>query len=110
MREIDFAAVDAARKTLGLDAYATLEEIRSAYKKLAAEHHPDRLAAAPEADRAASETRFMEISAANDLLSEYVGRYLYSFKEDDVKRSLIDPATRAHLKRYYDGQYGQLDI
>ncbi len=114
MREIDFAAVEAARKTLGLDAFATLEEIRSAYKKLAAEHHPDRHAAGPpgsgEADRARSEARFMEISAAHDLLNEYVGRYLYSFKEDDVKRSLIDPATRAHLKRYYDGQYGQLDL
>lgn len=110
MRQFDFQAVDAARRTLGLDAYATLDEIRSAYKKLAAEHHPDRHAGSADPDRAGSEARFMEISAAHDLLNEYVGRYLYSFKEDDVKRSLIDPATRAHLKRYYDGQYGQLDF
>ncbi len=110
MRQIDFAAIDAARKALNLDAYATLEEIRSSYKKLAAEFHPDRHASAPDADRLKAEARFQEISNAHDLLGDYVARYLYSFKEDDVRRSLIDPATRAHLKRYYDGQYGSLDI
>ncbi len=110
MKQLDFAAVDAARRTLGLDAYASLEEIRTAYKKLAAEWHPDRFASAPDAERIQAETRFQEISAAHDLLTEYVSRYLYSFKEDDVKRSLIDPATRQHLKRYYDGMYGSLDI
>lgn len=110
MRPIDFAAIDAARKALGLDNYASLEEIRSAYKKLAAEWHPDRHASAPDADRLKAEARFQEVAAAHDLLNEYVSRYLYSFKESDVPRSLIDPATRAHLKRYYDGQYGQLDI
>lgn len=110
MRELDFAAVDAARQTLGLDRYATLEEIRTAFKKLAAEWHPDRHAASPEPYRLKAEARFQEVSAAHDLLSEYVSRYLYSFKEEDVKRSLIDPATRQHLKRYYDGLYGSLDI
>ena len=107
---MDFEAIDAARKTLDLDAHATLEEVRSAYKKLAAECHPDRFASAPEADRAAAEDRFKQISHANDLITRYVERYCYSFKDDDVRRALMDPAVRAHLKRYYDGQYGSLDI
>ena len=108
---MDFSAIDAARRALGLDAYATLEEVRAAYKKLAAEHHPDRHAAAPDAAaRAQAEARFKEISHAHDVLTRYCERYCYSFKEDDVRRSLMDPDVRAHLKRYYDGQYGQLDI
>jgi DnaJ-class molecular chaperone len=103
---IDFQAIDEARKTLGLDSFASQEEIRSAYKKLAAELHPDRHASSTPEARAAAEERFKKVSHANDVLTEYCARYLYSFKEDDVKRSLVDPETRAHLKRYYDGMWG----
>lgn len=102
---MDFATIDGARITLGLDSHATLEEVRAAYKRLAAEWHPDRHAGSPEA-----EERFKQITHAHDLLTEYCARYCFSFKEDDVRRTLMDPGVRAHLKRYYDGQYGSLDI
>lgn len=105
MHHMDFATIDAARQVLGLDAHASLDEIRSSYKRLAAEWHPDRHAGSHEV-----EERFKQITHAHDLLAEYCARYCYSFKEDDVRRTLMDPGVRAHLKRYYDGQYGSLDI
>ena len=108
MIPLDFKSIDEARKTLGLDAYAALEEIRAAYKKLAAEHHPDRHAGPDvhENDRKAAERRFQEISHAHGVLADYCSRYRFSFKEDDVRRMAVDPATREHLKRYYDGLWG----
>jgi curved DNA-binding protein CbpA len=52
-------------KTLGVSKTATAEEIRSAYRKLAKETHPDLNPGNAEAER-----RFKEISAANDILGD----------------------------------------
>ena len=38
----NFKQIDEARKLLGLDETATLEEIKKAYRKKAMEFHPDR--------------------------------------------------------------------
>lgn len=106
--ELSFESVDAARKVLELDEYASAAEIRDAFKRLAVAHHPDR---AGEADRAAAEERFKALSGAQDLLLRYIERYRYSFKESAVRRCLMDAQTREYLKRYYDGLWGgKLDI
>ncbi len=52
-------------ETLGLSRSATDKEIRSAYRKLARKHHPD----VNPNDRA-SETRFKEVNAAYEVLSD----------------------------------------
>ena len=56
---------------LGVSAHASLDEIRSAWKKLAAEHHPDKLIAAgmPEEFIQAATNRLARINHAYDLLS-----------------------------------------
>lgn len=106
--ELSFESIDAARKVLGLDEYASQSEIREAFRRLAAEHHPDRAAGG---ERAAAEEQFKVLSHAQDLLLKYLERYRYSFKETDVRRSLMDSQTREYLKRYYDGLWGgKIDI
>ena len=52
-------------ETLGVARAATEKDIRSAYRKLARQHHPD----VNPGDKAA-EARFKEINAANDVLSD----------------------------------------
>lgn len=58
--------LDSAYKVLGLTADATDDELRRAYRRLALEHHPDRVAVLGEDVRRAAEKKFQEINAAKE--------------------------------------------
>ena len=60
--------VESAYKVLGVSPDATDDELRRAYRRLALEHHPDRVAALGEDVRAAAEKKFQEINAAKDII------------------------------------------
>jgi curved DNA-binding protein CbpA len=61
-------------ETLGVAPDATMDEVRTAFRKLAREHHPDRY----ESDaRVAAERRFQEITEAYNALSDPQGRERY---------------------------------
>lgn len=102
-----FKEVDKARKLLGLEETATLEEIRSAYKSLALKYHPDRC---KNENKKECEEMFKKITHANDILMAYCAGYRYSFKEKDAKKNTMDKETYEHLKRFYDGWWGDLDL
>lgn len=59
-------------KILGVEKSATKEDIRRAFRKLAAKHHPDR-----NPDDAGAEERFKEINEAYTVLSDEEKRKLY---------------------------------
>jgi len=103
----DFKQIDEARKLLGLEEDATLEEIKKAYKKLALKYHPDRC---KDEKKKECEEMFKKIAHANDILKAYCAGYRYSFKEKDVKRNTLDKEFYDHLKRFYDGWWGDLDL
>jgi len=103
----DFKQIDEARKLLGLEEDATLEEIKKAYKKLALKYHPDRC---KDEKKKECEEMFKKIAHANDILMAYCAGYRYSFKEKDVKRNTMDKEFYDHLKRFYDGWWGDLDL
>ena len=104
---IDFRKIDEARKILGLDEEATLQEIKEAYRKLALKYHPDRRTGK---EKKESENMLKKINHAWDILIAYCTSYRYSFKEKDVKRVSIDKQTYKHLKRFYEDWWGHLDI
>ncbi len=96
----NFDLVDKARKTLGLGESAAFLEIRDAYHKLAAEHHPDKHEYKKDQVLLEKTTKKMkEIVAANEILSVYCKQYLSalpaereqlcSFKKEDVEDSII---------------------
>ncbi len=66
-------------KTLGIARSATPDDIRSAYRKLAKQHHPDL-----NPGNAASEERFKKVSAANELLSDPEKRARFDRGEIDA--------------------------
>jgi curved DNA-binding protein CbpA len=66
---------------LGIDSDATAGALKTAYRKKAAEFHPDRNAA-PDAP-----ARFRDIQEAYDLLSDAVKRQEY---DENRRRSLLE--------------------
>jgi DnaJ like chaperone protein len=58
--------LESAYKVLGVRPDATDEEVRRAYRRLALEHHPDRVAALGDDVRKAAEKKFQEINAAKE--------------------------------------------
>lgn len=103
----NFKQIHEARILLGLDDVATLQDIKSAYIKLSFEYHPDK---AKEENKKEHEEIFKKISHASDILVSYCASYKYSFKEKDVKRNTMDKEFYEHLKRFYDGWWGDLDL
>ena len=102
-----FEDIDKARKTLGLHEEATLYQIKDAYHNLALKYHPDKC---KEAKKKECEEIFKKINQAKDILIEYCAGYRYSFKEKDVIRNTMDREFYKHLKRFYDGWWGNLDL
>ena len=103
----NFKEVDEARKLLGLDKEATLAEIKVAYRKLSLRYHPDRCKNRNKKD---CQEMFKKVSNSNDILVSYCGGYSYSFKEKDVKKNAMGKEVYDHLKRFYDGWLGNLDL
>ncbi|MBQ0056763.1 MAG: TerB family tellurite resistance protein [Bacteroidales bacterium] len=60
--------LEEAYKVLGVPADASDEDVRKAYRKLALQYHPDKVASLGEDVRAAAEKKFKEIGAAKDLI------------------------------------------
>ena len=57
-----------AYKVLGVSPSATDEEVKKAYRRLALQNHPDKVAALGDDVRKAAELKFQEINAAKDLI------------------------------------------
>lgn len=99
-RKIGFEEINHARTVLELDEFATLKEIKEAYRRLAAAYHPDRCKGAK---LKTCEKKIREINHAKDILMAYCTNYRYSFKERDATRNSFEREEYEYLKQFYDG-------
>jgi DnaJ-class molecular chaperone len=79
---VNFNEIDAARRLLGLGEAVTLTEIKTAYRKLAHHHHPDKNDSINEK----SNEMMKRLNRAYKVLMDYCNEYRYSFRQDDVAR------------------------
>jgi DnaJ-class molecular chaperone len=83
-----------AKELLGLPERATLREIKSRYRSLLTEWHPDK----QRADRERCSEMTRKIVAAYKTISEYCNRYAYSFSKEEIKEQL--PADDRWFERF----------
>ena len=95
------AEIDQARRLLGLGELASIAEIKTAYRHLCKQWHPD----AMEDDATASE-KIKDINAAYRLLLDYCETYRFSFSPEEVES--FDPE-RWWSRRFGDSLYPQSD-
>ena len=89
-------------ETLGVDADATDEEVKRAYRKMARRYHPDANPGDPEA-----EARFKEVSAAYEVLSDPERRSLYDrFGTDDPAAARVADPFGGGLGSIFDAFFG----
>ncbi|MFC1934111.1 J domain-containing protein [Chloroflexota bacterium] len=79
----NFNEIDEARRLLGLGEAATLKELKSAYRRLAHRHHPDKHGSATEEN----DVMMKKLNRAYKLLMDYCNDYKYGFREEDIGRT-----------------------
>ena len=57
-----------AYKVLGISPTATDDEVKAAYRKMALQHHPDKVSTLGEDIKKAAEKKFKEINEAKDMI------------------------------------------
>jgi len=92
-----FEEINEARGLLGLGEAATLKEIKRAYRRIAFRYHPDRHSNDPECKE-----KMKRLNQAYKLLTDYCGRYKYTFREEDVARTYPE---EEYLRRYAYGWF-----
>jgi len=103
----NFKQIDEARKLLKLKKSATFRQIKEAYRRLSLKYHPDKC---KDDRKEECEEMFKKINQANETLMTYCVNYRFPFTEEEVKETKMDRDLYEHMKRFYDGWLGDLDL
>jgi hypothetical protein len=86
IKKLQYEDINRARGKLALEAFATKDDIKKAYKNCASVHHPDKQ---PDKQKVEAETEYIEITKAYKLLSAYCQYESCSFKREDFAGNSI---------------------
>ncbi len=86
-----FRTLNKARKVLGVPEIATLDQIKTAYRKLVLTYHPDRCF---DRDKPLYTRKMAEINRAYRILMDYVQNYKYIFTEKAYREQDTEYAVR----------------
>lgn len=92
-------------EVLGLDISATADEVKSAYRKAALQHHPDK---AKDEDKATAHTKFQEIAFAYAILSDPRRRTRYDTTGRTEESAHLDADDDFDWIAFYRAQFAEL--
>jgi len=104
---IDFKDIDRARKVLDLGVTTSMKEIKDKYRKLSLKYHPDRHNNSLK--KKEYEEKIKEINNSYEILISYCIKYPISFDIGKAKEIEEGEYIKQHLKRFYDGWWGDID-
>ena len=107
MKRIEHQDIEEALKTLGLDEDAMPQDIKRAYYTLARKSHPD---TCKDKRKKRCEERFKKINHAYKVLRMYCKEHGHFLSKKEVKKNILGEEYYNHLKRFYDGWWGNLDL
>jgi curved DNA-binding protein CbpA len=100
-KSVTFKDIEKARKTLGLQDTASMEDIKSSHRNLILKFHPDRHSSSKDKD--ACQEKVKEINTAYEIIMNYCIRYPISFTRDRVKYIEEGEYQKEHFDRFYSG-------
>ncbi len=89
---------------LGLGEFASIRDIKNAYRELALKYHPDKC---KEKHKKGCEEKFKKILDAKLFLLEYCENYPIPFSEVLVREETDNNDLRAHYDQFYSDWFGE---
>lgn len=99
--------IEEALHVLGLTQTATCADVKRAYYALARKYHPD---ICKKRTKKNCEERFKAINHAHKILVEYCKSHGALFDTKSIKKNVMGEEYYNHLKQFYDGWWGTLDL
>ena len=96
-----YRALNKARKILGLPEIVTGEQVKSAYRKLVLQYHPD---TCDDKDKSRCTKRMADINDAYKLIQDYIQNYKYIFTEKAYKEQDMEYAVKRFFNPYGEGK------
>ena len=91
---------------LKLEDFASILDVKRAYRELAHRYHPDKC---KDARKKFCEEKFKKIHEAKTLLIEYCENYPVPFSEKAVRREARKNEFSEHYRQFYGDWFGDLE-
>ena len=96
MEKMSKAALVEARERLGLGTYASVRDVKTAFRRLAREGHPDRAN-----DKTAAEEEMKQLNRAYRMLLAYCEQYPIPLDESHLITNSPEEAFEDYADRFY---------
>ena len=93
-KKFSFKKIDAARRLLDLEETATIVQIKTAYRNLAKEYHPD----TTQKSKKVSEEMMRKLNDAFQILMEYTLNVPISFRKEDLSTQDLEEILSEQFK------------
>jgi DnaJ-class molecular chaperone len=107
MKKLTYKDIKDSLRLLGLGDAPSLNDIKKAYYACAKKYHPDMCKGK---GKKKCEEEFKKITHAHKILLFYCKKYGQLSDPERVKENIMGKEYYNHMKRFYDGWWGNLDL
>ena len=107
MKNKAYEDIKESLKVLGLTDGAVCKDVKKRYYILARKYHPDKCFGVR---KKRCEEQFKKINNAYKIVTAYCQLYGRSLNLREIKKNTLGEEYYNHLRRFYDGWWGSLDL